>query len=72
MLAQGKHRSEIRVGSDEYSVFRGRGPHDVWIERAQEADVGDVDRVMARATQASGNLRREVGVKQKPHDEAAT
>lgn len=71
MLTQGEHRGEIRVGSDEHSVFRGCCLHDVWVRRTQKADVGDVDRVMARATQASSNLRREVGVEQKPHDEAA-
>lgn len=61
-LAQGKHRGEIRVGGDEDSVFLSRDPHDVWVRRAQEANVNDVDRVMARAAQASGNLRRQVGV----------
>jgi hypothetical protein len=62
MLAQGQHRREVRVGSDEYSIFRGSGPHDVWVRSAQEADVGDMDCVMARAAQESGNFRREVGV----------
>jgi hypothetical protein len=69
--AGGEERREVGVGGDEYSIFRGGAPEDLFVGCCLEAVVADVYGVVAGGHESLGQPRRERVVDQESQPAAS-